>query len=107
MGVRKRIVVALLRRSDLSRNIHILTLNVNMRLNSTNHTNADYAKKFIEVIFLHAKFLYDTLIYHLIGLNKMIFLFRLGPIQKNSYSFHQQYTSVRIYPDLNVVSTVT
>ena len=54
-GVREQIVAASLRRSDLWKNIHILTLNVNMRLNSTSHTNADYAKFLIEVIFLHAK----------------------------------------------------
>ena len=56
-GVREQIVAASLRRSNLWQNICVLTLEVNMRLNSTNHENANFATFLMEVIFIQFKFI--------------------------------------------------
>ena len=51
-GVREQIVGASLRRSKLWRNIQVLTLAQNMRLNNSEPGNADFAKFLLEVIFI-------------------------------------------------------
>ena len=56
-GVREQIVGASLRRSMLWREMHILILYHNMRLNNTDNLNSEFAKFLMEVIeFLFALF---------------------------------------------------
>ena len=49
-GVREQIVNASLRRSVLWKDMHVLTLDLNMRLNHTDLGNANFAKFLMEVI---------------------------------------------------------
>ena len=51
-GVREQIVGASLRRSLLWRDIHILILGLNMRLNNPDGSNQEFAKFLMEVFFL-------------------------------------------------------
>ncbi|XP_028081957.1 uncharacterized protein LOC114283346 [Camellia sinensis] len=51
-GIREQIVNASLRHSFLWKDIHVLSLNLNMRLNHANLENANFAKFLMEVIFL-------------------------------------------------------
>ena len=50
-GVREQFVGASLRRSVLWRNIHVLTLELNMCLTNVHSGNSEFAKFLLEVIF--------------------------------------------------------
>ena len=51
-GLREQIVNASLRRSNIWRDIHVLTLDVNMRLDHTEAGNAHFAKFLMEVTMI-------------------------------------------------------
>ena len=66
-GVREQIVAASLRRSVLWHDIHVLTLDVNMRLNNTDVENINFANFLMEVIFLY-NILYENFLKIIISL---------------------------------------
>ena len=96
-GVREVIVSASLRRYVLWRQVRVLTLTENMRLDSAEHGQTIWANYLIEVHFL-------TLLFRVIYLYSFLYLHsnnvvssRLGPTQMRLYNFQHRLLGVKAY----------
>ena len=76
IGVREQIIGASLRRSMLWKDIHVLMLDQNMRLNNTDYSNLEFAKFLMEVIFNLLSLIYFN--FKLVFIYKKIFFTFLG-----------------------------